>query len=392
MKNDWPVRKLGEVADIIGGYAFKSSNLVNSQLSQEFLPVIKIGNFNNGSLNLDQLQYHKFRNELSRFLIRQKDILMAMTGATVGKVGISNSDRLLLNQRVGLIRAKENTALQDYLKFFLLSDSFYKYCQITAGGGAQRNISPTQIMNFALPLPSLSIQKIIVEKLNTIRKAQELNDLQISKTEELFESILESEITIASADLKELNFFTQLVTYGFTNPMPTAKEGPFMVTAKDIVDWEVSYQTCRKTTRLAYDTLITDKSRPKMDDILLTKDGALGRVALVTKIPLCINQSVALIRPDKTKIDPTFLKFLLESSKYQHEMLANAGGTTIKHIYISVVDKMKIAVPSLKEQKRIVEKLSKVRDYKKLLLRQKALLKELFDSVLDICMKGDLVN
>ncbi|OHA05253.1 MAG: hypothetical protein A3B29_00130 [Candidatus Sungbacteria bacterium RIFCSPLOWO2_01_FULL_51_34] len=84
-----------------------------------------------------------------------------MTGATVGKVAISDSDRLLLNQRVGLIRPKENI-LWDYLKHLLLNQNFYEFCQKTAGGGAQGNISPSQILNYKIPLPSLKIQKQLV--------------------------------------------------------------------------------------------------------------------------------------------------------------------------------------------------------------------------------------
>ena len=40
MKNDWPVRKLGEVAEIISGYAFKSIDLKEFKVSKGYLPII----------------------------------------------------------------------------------------------------------------------------------------------------------------------------------------------------------------------------------------------------------------------------------------------------------------------------------------------------------------
>lgn len=157
--------------------------------------------------------------------------------------------------------------------------------------------------------------------------------------------------------LQPLNFFTRQVTYGFTNPMPEDSSGPYMITAKDIIDGEIDYDTCRKTSVSAYEKLLTDKSRPELDDILLTKDGTLGRVGIVTKVPLCINQSVALIKSNKDKIVPKFLKYLLESPQYQAKMLADSGGSTIGHIYITRVDKMEILVPTKPEQNRIVNQI-----------------------------------
>ena len=53
---------------------------------------------------------------------------------------------------------------------------------------------------------------------------------------------------------------------------------------------------------------------------------------------------------------------------------------------------LKVSTPKLPEQEKIVERLSAVQEHKKLLLKQKSLLKELFDSVLDKCMKGDLLS
>ena len=138
--------------------------------------------------------------------------------------------------------------------------------------------------------------------------------------------------------------------------MPESEDGPFMVTAKDINQLAVQYGTSRKTSQTAFDELLTDKSRPKVGDVLLTKDGTLGRVALVERDGICINQSVAVLRPNE-KIIPKFLLYLLAAPLYQREMLDKAGGSTIKHIYITVVDKMKVAVPKLCEQERVVEVL-----------------------------------
>jgi type I restriction enzyme S subunit len=146
-----------------------------------------------------------------------------------------------------------------------------------------------------------------------------------------------------------LEKYFSFISYGFTNPMPTVEHGIYMVTAADIDEGRIQLETARRTTETAYRTLLTPKSKPKKNDILLTKDGSLGRLGLVGDEVMCINQSVAIIRPNQ-KVEPLFLKLLLESPRYQKRMLEDAGGSTIKHIYISIVNLMEIAIPSNREE------------------------------------------
>lgn len=127
-------------------------------------------------------------------------------------------------------------------------------------------------------------------------------------------------------DVSPLETFTSFISYGFTNPMPTSETGIYMITAKDINNGKILFDTARCTTEEAYKTLLTEKSRPKRNDLLLTKDGTLGRLALVDERTICINQSVALLRPNSKAI-PEFLKVLLEAPLYQRRMLEDAGGS-----------------------------------------------------------------
>ncbi|NKN15266.1 hypothetical protein GFL86_27755 [Rhizobium laguerreae] len=157
-----------------------------------------------------------------------------------------------------------------------------------------------------------------------------------------------------------LDDYISFISYGFTNPMPTTSSGPLMVTAADIFDGKVAVETARRTSQEAYDRLLTAKSKPRRNDILLTKDGALGRIGLVGEETICINQSVAILRANN-RIQPQFLALLLQADLYQKRMIEDAGGSTIKHIYITIVNRMPIAVPESKiEQRAIAAALSDV--------------------------------
>jgi type I restriction enzyme S subunit len=170
----------------------------------------------------------------------------------------------------------------------------------------------------------------------------------------------QTEVGVVPEDwlVSPLEYFTSFISYGFTNPMPTVADGVSMITAKDISYGKLQLDTARCTSEEAYKTLLTAKSRPKAGDVLLTKDGSLGRLALVDKQTICINQSVAILRPN-SRVVPSFLKLLLEAPTYQNQMLDDAGGSTIKHIYITIVNLMLVALPPTKaEQQAIAEALS----------------------------------
>jgi type I restriction enzyme S subunit len=154
-------------------------------------------------------------------------------------------------------------------------------------------------------------------------------------------------------ECEKLEEYFSFISYGFTNPMPTVEHGIFMVTAADINEGRIQLDTARKTTEAAYRNLLSPKSKPKKNDILLTKDGSLGRLALVGDEQICINQSVAVIRPNE-RVEPIFLKLLLESPSYQRKMLEDAGGSTIKHIYITIVNLMPVAIPPSREEQRAI--------------------------------------
>lgn len=154
--------------------------------------------------------------------------------------------------------------------------------------------------------------------------------------------------------IEPLGNYLELITYGFTNPMPDSNDGPWKITAKDVINGKINYGTARKTTVDAFENDLTPKSKPKINDILLTKDGTLGRLAIVDQENICVNQSVAVLRPNN-KIIPHFLYYLLSSPYYQKTMLNDSDGSVLKHIYITRVKKMDVKIPDLVNQKKIIK-------------------------------------
>lgn len=147
----WNVTKLKNLNTFINGYAFNSSDLNNEKKGY---PVIRIGDFDNKGLNADISNYTEidFKNS-ENYLIQNDDILIAMSGATVGKVAIvKNMNKPhFINQRVGIIRSD----IPSYIYHYLNSGEFLKYVYIESEGSAQPNISSSGINNF--PIPAIRI-------------------------------------------------------------------------------------------------------------------------------------------------------------------------------------------------------------------------------------------
>jgi len=147
------------------------------------------------------------------------------------------------------------------------------------------------------------------------------------------------------------------ITYGFTRPMPHQDEGIPIVTAKNIQDNKIDFEHTHFTSKPDFDSL-SDKDRPKKGEILLTKDGSIGRAAIVeTDQPFCINQSVALLRFGGVTADAQFLLKVIESKFTQDLIQDGAKGTAIKHISITNFGKFPVPLPPLSEQHEIVRRV-----------------------------------
>jgi len=150
------------------------------------------------------------------------------------------------------------------------------------------------------------------------------------------------------------NQLSNWVTYGFTRPMPHVDEGISIITAKGVNRGRIDFEGADLTTKEAYVEL-SEKDRPQPGDILITKDGTIGRAAVVdTEREFCINQSVAVIWLRSCPMERKFLLTVIESELTQKPIWAKARGVAIQHLSITDFAKMALPIPPLAEQTRIV--------------------------------------
>ena len=129
-------KELGEVALILNGYAFKSSKYSNAGIR-----VIRISDVQKGKMSDKDLKYYplELQEEIERYLLRENDLVMSLTG-NVGRVAmLSQSDLPAgLNQRVACIRARNEEINIRYLFHYFDQDSFESDAMNNSTGGGQK--------------------------------------------------------------------------------------------------------------------------------------------------------------------------------------------------------------------------------------------------------------
>jgi len=194
----WRWIRMKDCAAIIGGFAFPSASIKG----EKGVRVIRISDISEkGFVNKSVVRYNGHEN-LEKFKIIPQDILIAMTGGTVGKSLFVQQmgEDMLLNQRVAIIR--NNGQFAPYIDIVVKSPHIKSFIN-DKKNSTNDNISMGDINSFLVPLPPIAEQKRIVAKLEELLpiveqygKAQkELDELNAALPARLRQSILQEAIS-----------------------------------------------------------------------------------------------------------------------------------------------------------------------------------------------------
>ena len=184
--NEWKTVRLGDLCEILNGYAFKSDKYVDSGIR-----VIRITNVQKGFIEDNSPAFYPIteKDTLKDYELHENDLLISLTG-NVGRVALLSKEMLpaALNQRVGCIRIKDKNLLISYLFTFLNSDKFESDCIYSARGIAQKNMSTEWLKNYFIPLPPIEVQIKIANNLNTCAKIIKKHSNQLNNFDLLIKS------------------------------------------------------------------------------------------------------------------------------------------------------------------------------------------------------------
>ena len=194
----WDIVKLKKIAKLKSGYAFKSE-----WWTEIGVPVIKIKDIQDGKITLHQLDCVSKENaeKAKKFMVQSGDLLIALTGATIGKTALIVYEGYLVNQRVGKFFVKNPSV--DYIGFLycLINRPWIQEKIICYAGSnaAQPNISPLDIENFKILYNKEIVDKFNLKMKNIIKmiiSLQKTNFLLIKQRDLLLPRLMSGKLEV----------------------------------------------------------------------------------------------------------------------------------------------------------------------------------------------------
>lgn len=396
----WNTYQLKRCSKFINGYAFNSNHFYKDK----GIPVIRIGDILNEQISFENIVYVQENNELEKFMAHKNDILIAMSGATVGKIGIySTEDKVYINQRVGIIR----TIQYNFIKRMFTTNGFVDYVNLSSAGSAQPNISSEEIVNFYIPAPSIKEQQLIAtyldQKCGEIDELITLQEEMITKLQNYKQSVITEAVTKGldkNVPLKDSgiewigkipehwskNKIIRLFSIIGSGTTPkSSKEDNYIGSVNWIQSGDINggyIENCKNTisgTALKeYPTLKIYKA----PFIIVAMYGAsVGNIS-ISNIDGCVNQACCVM--NETKQNFKYLFYAMNSVKKYLIYKAEGGGQP--NISQDKIKNTWLPIPPLSEQQSIADyldqkcseidelisikqqKIEKLKDYKKSLI------------------------
>ena len=375
MKEGWEIKKLGEICDILNGYAFKSDKYVGKGTR-----IIRITNVQKGFVVDDDPKYYSDDNmsELNQYQLYENDLLMSLTG-NVGRVGLLTREMLpaALNQRVACLRIKGKNIELRYLFHYLNSTIFEQEAILSASGIAQKNMSTEWLKKHKLPVPPIAEQENIVAELDCLsgiieKKKQQLKEydaLAQSIFYEMFGDPITNEKNWEMRKLGDVGELARGVSKHRPRNAPELLGGNIpLIQTGDIANAGM-YITKYNST---YSELGLSQSRLWPSGTLcITIAATIGKCSILT-FDSCFPDSVVGYIVDSDCTNNEYIFYIFGS--LQKILEENAPAVAQKNINLKILNDLLIPLPPLALQQAFASKIEAIE-------KQKALIKKSIEDV-----------
>lgn len=405
---DWKHLKVSDcLEEFVNGYAFNAKKYS----PERDYPILRMSNIGLGG----KFQYNPETSKycspeeyesLSNFHVKYGDLIMAMTDVTPGKelIGAStivNKDRpFVLNQRVGLLRLKQNIALKEFFTFWSNGDDFKQYAKENSGASAQANLGTSDIKSAPIVLPTLNEQKKIAEILSSVDKVIELTEIEIEKLKNLKKGMMQDLLTKGIGHTKfkespigripeswdclklsEISKLTVGVVCNATDHYVEEGGVPF-VRSQNVRPDKINLD------KLSFISEEFNQSQKKSileeGDVMVVRTGYPGTAAVVTPELVGGNCfSLVLIKPKREVVLSQYLSIIINSDLVKNQIENMQFGSAQANFNIGEASNLNIPLPTFNEQELLVsylksvstninnkmQKLEKLKDIKKGLMQ-----------------------
>lgn len=377
--------KLGDVCEILNGFAFKSENYVGSGIR-----VIRISNVQKGYIEDNTPAFYPLETKgLEKYMLKEGDILISLTG-NVGRVAILEKEFMpaALNQRVACLRLKTDKLSKRYLFHILNSDFFEKQCIQYSKGVAQKNMSTAWLKDYEILLYSKEQQELIADILDEMHLIKKLRYYELQKLDELvkarFVEMFGDENNSKGWEIVNIEDVANVQVGVVIKPSQYYTDQDSGIKAfrslnigngyiKDD-DWVYFSEEGNKKNK---------KSILSTNDVLVVRSGAPGTACVVTSEYAGSNAiDVIIAHPDFQKVDSHYLCTYTNMPHGKSQIIEGTGGAAQQHFNVGKYNKLKLMLPPLEYQKQYVKFLEEIDKSRSRIQKSLEASQELFDSLM----------
>ena len=373
---NWVWVRLGEVVDVLNGDRGKNYP-AKSTLSKEGIPFISAANLCDNIVVEDDLlcmseeQYSK----LSAGKLMLNDIVLCIRGS-LGKHGKFPFKKGAIASSLVILRSKDRGRLTDgYVMKYLDVPLFYDEIKKYDNGTAQPNLAAKNLELFSFPLPPLSEQQRIVERIEELfakldeakERLQEVADSFAVRKAAILHKAFTGELTKQwrrengvsdeSWEEKTLQDVCSMKITDGTHKTPVycdSEKGVKFLSAKDITAEKICWDNIKYIVPELHEELYK-RLAPQVDDVLLAKNGTTGVAAIVeTDDIFDIYVTLAVLRPEKSIIYPLYLLKVVNSPLCKEQFAQHLTGIGVPNLHLRDIKEVLIPLPTIPEQHEIV--------------------------------------
>ena len=358
-------KHLGDICNIKGRIGFRGYTRNDQVKEGEGALSLSPSNIQDGQMDYSKGTYITWQKyeESPEIITRNGDIIFCKT-ASVGKVALVKDLPYKATINPQLVVLKDVQCNSSFLAYVLGTDLVQNKVISMAGVGSVPNISQKALSEIEIPVPPLPVQEEIVRILDTFTELQAELQAELQKRLQQYEyykwNIFEG-LSCPTKHITDVALVKARVGWQRLTTAEYQETGDYyLITGTDFKNGKIDFNSC----------VFVSKERYEMDpniivckgDILITKDGTLGKVAFMAEEPnkpTTLNSGVFRIHTTALQVSSRYL-FHYFTSKYFTDFVNSVKtGSTIPHLTQQGLVSLNIPIPSLEEQNRVVSILDR---------------------------------
>ena len=266
-------------------------------------------------------------------MFRKGNVLFGRRRAYLKKAVVAPFDGICSGD-ITVIEADPDKTLPDLLPFIIQNDDLFDFAVEKSAGSLSPRVKWEHLKNYEFELPDMDKQKELAELLWAIDDTKKSYQELIAATDEL----VKSQFIEMFGGVEEKLFLKDCCTLHARVGWQALKKdehqetGDYMlITGTDFRNGKVDYSTCVYVSKERYD--MDPYIQVQDGDILITKDGTIGKVAIVEGLPkpATLNAGVFVVRPDG-RFNVGYFSYLFKGPIFADFVEASKTGSTIKHL------------------------------------------------------------